>query len=158
MASSSTEFQDTNIINGSSDDDDDDDEYFRYLIVRPETGGIWDLMRYALWGDIESGVRFLESSDQVMVGGEADDHRWVILISIIAQKILHLLTKPLEFTGYVVDFFLNLISQNNGSLFGLLYNLLHGNISPIYFLFFFSFFFSLYGYICRRSNYTKERD
>ena len=54
---SSTKFQD---MNDGSDDD------FRYLIVRPENARIWDLMRYYyLWADIESGVRFLESSDQV---------------------------------------------------------------------------------------------
>ncbi|XVF87008.1 hypothetical protein PTKIN_Ptkin18bG0086000 [Pterospermum kingtungense] len=116
---SSTEFQD---MNGGSDDD------FRYLIVRPEKGGIWDLMKYSLWGDIESGARFLESSGQVLEGAEeADDRRWVILVSIVARKILHLVSKPLEFTGFVSDFFLNLISLN-GSLFGLFYNLLHGEV------------------------------
>ncbi|XVF74210.1 hypothetical protein PTKIN_Ptkin13bG0092200 [Pterospermum kingtungense] len=120
MQGSSTEFQDMNKNNGSNHN-------FRYLIVRPETGGIWDLMRYALRSDVESGVRFLESSDQGMVGGEAADHRWFILVSIIVRKIFHLLSKPLKFTGYVVDFFLNLMSQN-GSIFGLLYNLLHGEV------------------------------
>ncbi|XWS18750.1 hypothetical protein CRYUN_Cryun32bG0071700 [Craigia yunnanensis] len=115
---SSTKFQDMN---------DGSDDVFRYLIVRPEKGGIWDLMRYSLLGDIDSGVRFLESSDQGMVGGEAADHRWVILVSIVIRKILHLFSKPMELTGYVVDFFLNLISQN-GSLFGLFYNLLHREV------------------------------
>lgn len=114
---SSTEFQDTN---GGSDD------VFRYLIVRPEKCGVWDLVNYSLWGDIESGARFLESSDHVSVGAEEADHRWVILVSIVARKILHLFSKPMEFTGFVVEFFLNLVSLN-GSLFGLLYNLLHGN-------------------------------
>ncbi|XWS19979.1 hypothetical protein CRYUN_Cryun31cG0062300 [Craigia yunnanensis] len=115
---SSTQFQD---MNDGSDDD------FRYLIVRPEKGRIWDLMRYYLWADIESGLRFLECSDQRVVGVEDADHRWVILVSIVARKIIHLFSKPMEFTGYVVDFFLNLISQN-GSFFGLFYNLLHGQV------------------------------
>ncbi|OMO80504.1 hypothetical protein COLO4_24057 [Corchorus olitorius] len=56
-----------------------------------------------------SSLLFLESSDHGLVGGEAADHRWVILVSIIARKIIHLLSKPMEFTGFVVDFFLNLI-------------------------------------------------
>ncbi|XVF25310.1 hypothetical protein REPUB_Repub13aG0202400 [Reevesia pubescens] len=84
-------------------------------------------MKYSFWGNIESGIRFLEGSDQDMVGGEASDNRWVILVSIIARKIIHLFSKPMELTGYVVDFFLNLISQN-GSLCGLFYNLLHGEV------------------------------
>ncbi|OMO65965.1 Lipase, class 3 [Corchorus olitorius] len=119
MGSSSTQFQDIKA--------DDLHDEFSYLIVRPERGGIWDLMKYSLMGNIESGAMFLESSDHGLVGGEAADHRWVILVSIIARKIIHLISKPMEFTGFVVDFFLNLIYQN-GSLFGLLHNLLHGDV------------------------------
>ncbi|KAE8667180.1 Autoinhibited H(+)-ATPase isoform 1 [Hibiscus syriacus] len=108
--------------------DKNDDDVFRYLIVRPDKGGIWDLLSYSLSGDIDSLVKFLEASDQdavVVAGGEAADHRWVILVSIVARKILHFLGKHMELTGYVVDFFLNLLSQN-GSILGLLYNLLKG--------------------------------
>ncbi|MBA0724341.1 hypothetical protein Golax_021036 [Gossypium laxum] len=100
---------------------------FRYLIVRPDKGGIWDVLKYSLRGDIECGSKFLESSDQGVVGGEAADHRWIILVSIVARRIIHFLGKPMELTGYGVDFFLNLLSQN-GSLFGLFYNLLRGDI------------------------------
>ncbi|XP_052876658.1 triacylglycerol lipase OBL1 isoform X3 [Gossypium arboreum] len=102
-------------------------EDFRYLIVRPYKGGIWDVLKYSLRGDIECGSKFLESSDQGVVGGEAADHRWIILVSIVARRIIHFLGKPMELTGYGVDFFLNLLSQN-GSLFGLFYNLLRGDI------------------------------
>ncbi|KAL1076770.1 hypothetical protein V6Z11_D10G053700 [Gossypium hirsutum] len=100
---------------------------FRYLIVRPDKGGIWDVLKYSLRGDIECGSKFLESSDQGVVGGEAADHRWIILVSIVARRIIHFLGKPMELTGYGVDFFLNLLSQN-GSLFGLFYNLFRGDI------------------------------
>ncbi|TYH48279.1 hypothetical protein ES332_D10G057100v1 [Gossypium tomentosum] len=100
---------------------------FRYLIVRPDKGGIWDVLKYSLRGDIECGSKFLESSDQGVVGGEAADHRWIILVSIVACRIIHFLGKPMELTGYGVDFFLSLLSQN-GSLFGLFYNLLRGDI------------------------------
>ncbi|GMI77824.1 Oil body lipase 1 [Hibiscus trionum] len=105
-------------------------DVFRYLIVRPEKGGIWDLLSYSLWGDIDSVVKFLESSDDqgaVLAGGEAADLRWVILFSIVARKIIHFLGKPMELIGYGVDFFLNLLSQN-GSIFGLFYNLLKGDV------------------------------
>ncbi|KAE8707979.1 hypothetical protein F3Y22_tig00110365pilonHSYRG00119 [Hibiscus syriacus] len=90
--------------------DKNDDDVFRYLIVRPDEGGIWDLLSYSLSGDRDSLFKFLESSNQdavVVAGGEAADHRWVILVSIVARKILHFLGKPMELTGYVVDFFLN---------------------------------------------------
>lgn len=103
----------------------------KYLIVRPENGGIFDLFKYLVLGDISSGVRFLESSEEAeaeaeLVGEETADHRWVIVVSIIMRKIIALFAKPLEYTGYVVDFVLNLLSQN-GNISGLLYNLFHGN-------------------------------
>ncbi|GKV09676.1 hypothetical protein SLEP1_g21138 [Rubroshorea leprosula] len=55
------------------------------------------------------------------------DHRWVIVVSFIALKIIHLISKPMQYTGYAVTFILNLISQNGG-FFGLLRNLLAGNL------------------------------
>nr|KJB34919.1 hypothetical protein B456_006G090900 [Gossypium raimondii] len=70
---------------------------FRYLIVRPKKGGIWDWMKYLLWGDLESGLRFLESSDRGSVamgggagGGEEADDRWIIIVTIVVRKLLGL--------------------------------------------------------------------
>lgn len=102
-----------------------------YLIVRPEKGGILDLAKYLVLGDIRIGVKFLEienstDAEQLLVG----EHRWAIIVSIIVRKIIGLFGKPLEYTGYIVDFILNLLSQN-GNLLGLLYNLLHGKLRPI---------------------------
>lgn len=98
---------------------------FSYLIVRPEKGGIGDLYRYLVRADMASGVAFLEGSDEGLLGAAAADHRWVILVSIIVRKIITFFRKPMEWTGYAVDFFLNLLFLN-GNLFGLLCNLLHG--------------------------------
>ncbi|KAG8483333.1 hypothetical protein CXB51_022521 [Gossypium anomalum] len=107
---------------------------FRYMIVRPEKCGVWDWMKYLLWGDLESGLRFLESSDRGSVamgggagGGEEAVERWIIIVSIVVRKLLGLCSKPMELTGYGVDFILNLISQN-GSLLGLLSNILNGEV------------------------------
>lgn len=107
--------------------DHDGDDEFRYLIVRPEKGGLRDLFRYSVLQKVDSGVRFLEGSDEEVVGRVAGDHRWVIVVSIIARKIIGLFGKPLEWTGYLVDFILNLLSLNGG-LFGLLITLRHGKL------------------------------
>ncbi|KAG2728476.1 hypothetical protein I3843_01G202400 [Carya illinoinensis] len=96
-----------------------------YLIIRPEKGGIGDLYRYMVRADIASGLRFLEGSDEGLVGKVAADHRWVILVSIIMRRIIAFFGKPMQWTGCAVDFFLNLLSLN-GNLPGLLYNLLRG--------------------------------
>ncbi|XP_062087976.1 triacylglycerol lipase OBL1 [Humulus lupulus] len=100
---------------------------FRYLIVRPEKGGLADLFRYAVMGNVVSGLMFLESSDDDVLGDKAMDYRWVIVVSIIARKIIAFFGKPLEWTGYLVDFILNLLSQN-GNLVGLFYNLVRGRV------------------------------
>lgn len=117
-------------IYSSGGGDDHDNGLLSYLIIRPEKGGIGDLYRYLVRADIGSGLKFLEGSDEGLVGSVAADHRWVILVSIIARKIIAFLAKPMEWTGYAVEFFLNLLSLN-GNLFGLLYNLLHGNLIDI---------------------------
>ncbi|XP_039145466.1 triacylglycerol lipase OBL1-like [Dioscorea cayenensis subsp. rotundata] len=58
---------------------------------------------------------------------EDGDQRWVILVSIIIRKIIALFRKPMEWSGFIIEFLLNLISLNGGFL-GLLINLLSGNV------------------------------
>ncbi|PON78265.1 Fungal lipase-like domain containing protein [Trema orientale] len=99
----------------------------RYLIVRPEKGGLGDLFRYAVTGNVVSGLTFLESSDDGVLDEEAPDYRWVIIVSIIVRKIIAVFGKPMEWVGYLVDFVLNLLSLN-GNLVGLLYNILRGKV------------------------------
>lgn len=97
----------------------------RYLIVRPENGGIKDVFRYWLWPDGDGGRRFLESSEEGVIGATVSGRRWVILVSIIIRKLIAVLAKPLKWTGYVVEFTLNLLSLN-GNLTGLLCNIVRG--------------------------------
>ncbi|KAI4329009.1 hypothetical protein L6164_021316 [Bauhinia variegata] len=102
----------------------------RYLIVNPEKGGVRDLLKYTVTGDIGSFAKFVDTSDEkegnfARMGWVAPDHRWVIVVSIVVRKILACFAKPLKWTGYLVDFLLNLLSQNGG-LFGLIYNIFRG--------------------------------
>lgn len=107
----------------------------KYLIVSPEKGGTWDLLKYMVFGDITSFGKFLESGNNgegeyglAVLSERGSDRRWVILVSIIVRKVLAFLSKPLEITGYVVDFILNLLSLN-GELLGLICNIVHGIIT-----------------------------
>ncbi|XP_011035516.1 PREDICTED: uncharacterized protein LOC105133282 [Populus euphratica] len=117
----------TKFENNTDDQEKSEESITNYLIVRPEKGGMLDLLRYLAWADIGSGVRFLESSEEGNMGEEAADHRWIILASLIARKIISLFGKPLEYTGFVVDFFLNLLFQNGG-IMGLFLNFLQGKV------------------------------
>lgn len=114
-------------------EEDDYDNSFssRYLIVRPENGGVVDLLRFVASSDraIIRSSKFIESSDDELLAGgggtSTPDHRWVIFVSIIVRKILSFLGKPMECYGYLIEFLLNLLSLN-ANLLGLIYNLLHG--------------------------------
>ncbi|XP_052181774.1 triacylglycerol lipase OBL1 [Diospyros lotus] len=107
----------------------------RYLIVRPENGGIRDLFKLLVSPDYGgSAAKFLESSDEDAVADEssgggavAADHRWVIFVSILVRKIIAVFGKPMEWTGYFFEFLLNLLAGNAG-LSGLLWNLLRGKV------------------------------
>lgn len=112
--------------------DDSPSGGFRYLIVKPENGGIIDLVRGLVRGHDATSLNFMESSDMGLMEALAVDHRWVIFVSVIARKIIAVFGKPMEWTGCSVEFLLNLFSHN-GSLPTLLYNLLHGNSLSLYF-------------------------
>lgn len=105
-----------------------DGDVFQYLIVNPRGGGVRDLLNYGAWGDARSGVKFLESSKGVdFAAAVASDRRWVIVISIIVRRVIAFFRKPMEWTGFLVDFVLNLLSEN-GNFLGLLYNFIRGNV------------------------------
>lgn len=102
-----------------------------YLIVRPHRGGFRDLFRYGVRGDERSKSKFLEwpenrSCSTMTIDEEAEDHRWVIVVSILVRRIIGLLRMPMEYTGFIVDFVLNLLSANGG-FFGLLLRLIQGD-------------------------------
>ncbi|KAL8263846.1 hypothetical protein R6Q59_021976 [Mikania micrantha] len=98
----------------------------RYLILQPENGGITDLIRFGIFNNKASGAKFMETSEGLQFGGETPEHRLVIIVSILVRKLIKLFAKPMELTGYFLEFILNLLSLNGG-LFNLLAALLQGN-------------------------------
>lgn len=121
------------------------DDFNNFLIVSDKNGGILDLLKFLVFNDHESGTKFLETFDndcgslQEKIlgddhgggggdggGGEVTrDHRWVIVVSILVRKIIKVFGKPMEWAGYVVEFFLNLFSLN-GNFLGLINRIIHG--------------------------------
>ncbi|CAI9753691.1 unnamed protein product [Fraxinus pennsylvanica] len=101
-----------------------------FLIVKPENGGIWDLFKFLAMNNQQSVAKFLEGSHGnggVFEEEVNSDNRWVIVVSIIARKVVKMFGKPLEWTGYLVEFILNLLSLN-GNFLGLAYRILHGDV------------------------------
>ncbi|KAI3871245.1 hypothetical protein MKW98_015145 [Papaver atlanticum] len=135
------------ISNGAQAADVEEEEetemMMRYLIVRPEKGGIFNMSRYLLRFDA-ANHDFIETNNHGYDGelvtvsrgissncgggsGQDDDHRLVIIISIIVRKIIGVLGKPMEWMGYLVELLLNLLSLNGGSIFSLLTAFLNGS-------------------------------
>lgn len=108
-----------------------------YFIVKPEKAGFVNLSKFLVGNAKAADIDFLESSvDHIDSGGGGGgwagravggDHRWVIVVSVLVRKIIAILGKPMQWNGFLVEFFLNLLSQNGGVL-GLLSNLLGGTV------------------------------
>ncbi|RZC45668.1 hypothetical protein C5167_038616 [Papaver somniferum] len=91
-----------------------------YVVLNPHDGGIIDLLRLLLFRDIEKS-KFVDCPE-----GIYDAHfkrRWLIFLSIIVQKFLNFVKKPLAWFGMALEMWLNLYSDN-GNSFGLLMNIL----------------------------------
>ncbi|KAK9135983.1 hypothetical protein Syun_015313 [Stephania yunnanensis] len=95
-----------------------------YLLLRPDDGGIFDLFRLLFMPNVDKS-KFVECPREV----EATDlqRRWLIFVSILSQKVLLHLRKPMAWTGSVLEIWLNLLSSN-GNFARLLLNLLQGKV------------------------------
>ncbi|TXG52423.1 hypothetical protein EZV62_021592 [Acer yangbiense] len=97
-----------------------------YLFLKPKEATLFDLIHLLYSSNLEE-LRFVECSDQ------ADRHinnfrrRWLIFISVVAQKLLLFMRIPLTIVGNVLELCLNLLSSNGGFL-RLLYNLFTGKV------------------------------
>ncbi|WJZ92000.1 hypothetical protein VitviT2T_011033 [Vitis vinifera] len=94
-----------------------------YILLEPEKLNFYELIRILFPGDIEKR-KFVDCLE----GAESNfERRWIIFISISAQKFLQFVAKPLSWFGSAFETGLNLSSTNGG--FGmLLLNCLRGNI------------------------------
>ncbi|KAK9099647.1 hypothetical protein Syun_026692 [Stephania yunnanensis] len=115
------------------------EERCRYEIVRAERGSIADVLRWMLLSDNHAADAFLESSSTEWSRSSSsssdvvydDDKRWVLMMSVIIRKFIGAMAKPMEWSGWVVEYFLNLLSLN-GQLLGLLYNLIFSDAYDAY--------------------------
>ncbi|KAL6010466.1 hypothetical protein ACLOJK_000899 [Asimina triloba] len=101
------------------------DSKCHYLIVWPQKGRLMDVLYFLTSPAGPQETAFLERSDEL--GPIPGDHRWIIAVSIIVRRIIAFFRKPVEFFGFLVEYVLNLLSEN-GNLPGLLYNLVRGRV------------------------------
>ncbi|CAN1813483.1 Triacylglycerol lipase OBL1 [Linum perenne] len=80
---------------------------------------ILDLIRLLFSTNIEQR-KFIDSKEGKE---EIFKRRWIIFVSIVVQKLLQLISKPLYFVGWCIEMWLSLLTNNCG-LLGLLVNIL----------------------------------
>ncbi|KAI3409323.1 Lipase_3 domain-containing protein [Psidium guajava] len=79
-----------------------------YLLVSPEKADIVDLFRILICSDVHKR-KFVDTSHE---GEESFGRRWIMFVSILVQKLLLLIAKPLSWIGSVIEFWLNLLWSN----------------------------------------------
>ena len=93
-----------------------------YMLLNSENLGFIDLFYIVLSKDLKNR-KFIDCSEGARE--ESSSRRWIIFASIVAQKLLFFLAKPLARFGSKVEYWLNLISSNGGFV-GLVQNFLRG--------------------------------
>ncbi|KAJ0086817.1 hypothetical protein Patl1_08933 [Pistacia atlantica] len=95
-----------------------------YLHLKPKEASLVDLILLLFSSELKR-QRFVDCPERHNY--RSFGYRWLIFISVIAQKVLFSLRKPMATVGYVLELWLNLLSSNGG-FFMILINGLKGKL------------------------------
>ncbi|KAI9089021.1 hypothetical protein K1719_029300 [Acacia pycnantha] len=96
-----------------------------YMLLKPEEVRFFDLIHILFSPKYLHKTKLVDSWDDTF--NDKFRQRWLICISILAQKLLLSVAKPLASIGSFVEMYLNLVSCNR-NLFKLLLNFLTGKV------------------------------
>lgn len=93
-----------------------------YMFLKPKKMSFYQLPQVFYCNNLQERkfVRCHDNNDD-----NFDGYRWLIFISLLAQKLLQLVAKPLKKLGHTVEFLLNLASDNY-SISDLVWNFFQG--------------------------------
>ena len=99
-----------------------------YFVLDPRGATVSDLIRLLFSSDLRNR-RFIHSSEDRLEDNDPCKfrRRWIIFVSIVIQKLMILLRKPLYFFGFSLGFWFNLL-YINGGFFMILPNLFKGMV------------------------------
>jgi len=86
-----------------------------YLALKPEKASLFDLVRL-LWSPDEQKHGFIESPQELEQELRIFRYRWILLFSILMQKLLRRIRTLLAIVGFVFELWVNLVSNNGGPL------------------------------------------
>ncbi|KAK7251038.1 hypothetical protein RIF29_33905 [Crotalaria pallida] len=95
-----------------------------YLLLNHEDASFFDLLLLLISTNFAKR-NFVESSEGVLK--LSFSQRWLVFISLVVQKLLQLLNKPLALFGNIVEMLINLVALNGGIIM-LIFNLLTGKL------------------------------
>lgn len=95
-----------------------------YMLLNPGDAHFFDLLHLLFSGNL-GNRKFVDSSAEGAYEGSFR-HRWLIFVSVVLQKLLMLLAKPLALFGSTVEFLINLVYLNGGFIM-IVVNFLTGN-------------------------------
>nr|DAD32784.1 TPA_asm: hypothetical protein HUJ06_011635 [Nelumbo nucifera] len=81
------------------------------LVLKPQEAGLVDLI-YLLWSSDIENRRFVDYSEETRI--TEFRHRWLIFLSVLLQKVLLSIVKPMPWVGSLFEKWLNLLSSNRG--------------------------------------------
>ena len=93
-----------------------------YMLLKPEELSLFDLIAILFSSDLGKR-KFVDCPEGTVE--ETFRYRWLIFISVLTQKSLQFVAKPLALLGYTIELSLNIIS-GNCNVFMLVLNFLRG--------------------------------
>ncbi|KAG9451027.1 hypothetical protein H6P81_010992 [Aristolochia fimbriata] len=103
------------------------DQYLRcddYLVLKPRNGGLRDLLQLLYSSNISEN-KYIESPEGATLEGAK--RRWYLFVSVLLQKFILFIRKPMFWFGLSAEFFLNLVPENQ-NLATLLSNIVRGKL------------------------------
>ncbi|RWW34368.1 hypothetical protein GW17_00000883 [Ensete ventricosum] len=101
---------------------EDDSSFGNHMVLRPDKTRAVHLFQLLFRKKLDGHV-----SIETPIGMEIDweKRRWTIFISVLLQKILMFIRKPMAWFGSVIEYWMNLVMENHGFV-SLLFNILKG--------------------------------
>jgi len=104
-----------------------------FLFLNPKNTGFFELFRVYIFGTTKLHKANFVECHEVLEEESFDQYKYLFLLSILLQKLLHLFAYPLKYLGFIVELFLNLASGNY-NIFKIILNFLQGCYLIHYFL------------------------
>ncbi|CAL4885527.1 unnamed protein product [Urochloa decumbens] len=96
-----------------------------FMVLRPDKGGFYDMFHLLCSCKVAENAAVDCPS-----GTEIADwrRRWVVFVSLVAQVLLLWVKKPVALLGRVMEYWMNLLNENGGSVLVLLVRALQGKL------------------------------